>query len=94
MAADFNLLETRIAVVQCYVTALKKGIEKDRAISIAAKLTKMRHRHLSPIEIDCHVKNWIKEVIPERPCDANDEISCSNCSVLNKNCLIESKKKI
>ena len=93
MAAEFNLLETRIAVIKCYVTALQKGVEEDRAINFATNLFAMRHPYLTLLEIDRYITSWIEEVIPNLPCETTSIVSCSTCSSMNKNCFRPSMKK-
>ena len=48
MCAEFNLLETRNAVVACYINAIGKGLEEESALDMAAKLMVVRHPYLAP----------------------------------------------
>ena len=62
MCAEFNLLETRNAVIACYSNAIGKGLEEEGALDMAAKLMEVRHPYLTPQEIESHITDWIEEL--------------------------------
>ena len=69
MCAEFNLLETRNAVVDCYTNAIGKGLEEESALGMAAKLMEVRHPYLAPQEIESYITGWIEEVRVNRLCE-------------------------
>ena len=93
MCAEFNMLETRNAVIACYSNAIGKGLEEEGALDMAAKLMEVRHPYLTPQEIESHITDWIKELRVNRRCEKPSVSSCLECENTQKNCIRHGSKE-
>ena len=93
MCAEFNILETRNAVIACYSNAIGKGLEEESALDMAAKLMVVRHPYLAPQEIESHITDWIEELRVNRRCEKPSFSSCSECEATQKNCFRHGSKE-
>jgi len=93
MCAEFNILETRNAVIACYSNAIGKGLEEEGALDMAAKLMEVRHPYLTPQEIESHITDWIEELRVNRRCEKPSVSSCLECETTQKNCFRHGSKE-
>ena len=93
MCAEFNLLETRNAVVACYINAIGKGLEEERALEMATKLMEVRHPYLTPREVGNHIAGWMDELSASRRCEKPSFSSCLECETTQKNCFRHGSKE-
>ena len=93
MCAEFNLLETRNAVVACYINAIGKGLEEESALDMAAKLMVVRHPYLAPQEIESQITDWIEELCAHCHCKKPSFSSCLECKTTHKNCFQHKSKE-
>ena len=93
MCAEFNILETRNAVIACYSNAIGKGLEEEGALDMAAKLMEGRHPYLTRKEIESHITDWIEELRVNRRCEKPSVSSCLECETTQKNCFRHGSKE-
>ena len=93
MCAEFNILETRNAVIACYSNAMGKGLEEEGALDMAAKLMEVRHPYLTPQEIESHITDWIEELRVNRRCEKPSVSSCLECETTQTNCFRHGSKE-
>ncbi len=93
MCAEFNLLETREVVVACYINAIGKGLEEERALEMATKLMEVRHPYMAPREVENHIVGWVDELNASRLCEKPSFSSCLECETKKENCFRRESKE-